>query len=99
MAMRVQNTTRAIFVALHFRDSCKEFGGNLSKGFCHQREVAKLVSCWWTAKIQSETELKADAVARRHWEPVQTLTADWISLMANSMAGAASVLATQTVAF
>ena len=44
-------------------------------------ELAKISKAWSTAKVQSDTKRKVDAVQKAHGEPVQLLSEDWASLM------------------
>ena len=44
-------------------------------------ELAKISKAWSTAKVQSDTNCKVDAVQKAHGEPVQLLSEDWASLM------------------
>ena len=88
MAFRVQEIIdRVLFVALDtseegLRKTAEEaFGVDPAKGFVHKRELAKIVKAWHTAKVQNETKVRVDAVARAHGEPVQMLHLDWVSLM------------------
>ena len=88
MAFRVQEIhDRGLFVALDtseegLRKTAEEaFGVDPAKGFIHKRELAKIVKAWQTAKVQNETKVRVDAVARAHGEPVTMLHPDWVSLM------------------
>ena len=44
-------------------------------------ELAKISKAWSTAKMQSDTKRKVDAVQKAHGEPVQLLSDDWASFM------------------
>ena len=77
MAFRVQEIhDRDTFVALDtseegLRKTAEEaFGVDPSKWFVHKRGLAKIVKAWQTAKVQNETKVRVDAVARAHGEPV-----------------------------
>ena len=60
---------------------CKEaFGIDPSKGFTHKRELANVVKAWKEAKVQTETKVKYDSVARAQGEPVSMLSAGWNQL-------------------
>ena len=49
--------------------------------FPHQREMAKLLGAWRTARTQNEVKLNVDAAAKAHGEPIAILAMDWNSLM------------------
>ena len=50
-------------------------------GFSHNREIAKMVKAWNSARIKAEVETTVDAVAKAHGEPISMLKCDWVSLM------------------
>ena len=52
-----------------------------SEEFEDKLELAKISKAWSTAKVQSDTKRKVDAVQKAHGEPVQLLSEDWASLM------------------
>ena len=71
ISFRVQEIhDRGLFVALDtseesLRKTAEEaFGVDPAKGFVHKRELAKIVKAWHTAKVQNETKVRVDAVAR-----------------------------------
>ena len=66
---------------ISFRKTMVNFGVDESKSFAHKRELTKLLKAWKATKIQVETKQKIDAVQRAHGEPVQTLVADWNSMI------------------
>ena len=88
MACRVQDILdREVFVSLHYTvEGFKEavsagLGIVPAVGFSHNREMAKMVKAWNSAKVQADIKTKVDAVAKAHGEPVSMLKCDWISLM------------------
>ena len=78
---------REVFVALHntIEGSTQAVSAGLgvdpALGFSHNREMAKMVKAWNSAKIQADIKTKVDAVAKAHGEPVSMLKCDWVSLM------------------
>ena len=54
--------------------------------FPHQREMAKLLGAWRTARTQNDVKLNVDAAAKAHGEPVAMLAMDWNSLMVQFIA-------------
>ena len=63
------------------KDGASDLGFNLSTGgLPHEREFARVVSVWKTAKVMAETKLQTDAVARAHGVPVTLLPCDWTSI-------------------
>ena len=52
-----------------------------SEEFEDKLELAKISKAWSTAKVQSDTKRKVDAVQKARGEPVQLLSEDWASLM------------------
>ena len=87
-ACRIQDILdREVFVALHhtvegFTQAVSAgLGIDPAMGFSHNREMAKMVKAWNSAKIQADIKTKVDAVAKAHGEPVSMLKCDWISLM------------------
>ena len=44
-------------------------------------ELTKIFKAWSTAKVQSDTKRKVDAVQKAHGEPVMLLSEDWASLI------------------
>ena len=88
-AMRINEILdRAIFSDLaqdegKMRKCAAAFGIDQSDDadFPHQREMAKLLGAWRTARTQNEVKLNVDAAAKAHGEPIAILAMDWNSLM------------------
>ena len=77
---------RQLFVALDenetaiLRTLAKAFQLDTDE-FEDKLELSKISKAWSTAKVQSDTKRKVDAVQKAHGEPVQLLSEDWASLM------------------
>ena len=85
MGLPVQDILdREVFVALHhsveglMQAVSAGLGVDAAVGFSHNREMAKMVKAWNSAKIQAEVETKVDAVAKAHGEPISVLKCDEI---------------------
>ena len=76
MFVALHNTVESFTQALSVR-----LGINRAVGFSHNRETAKMVKAWNSAKIQADIKTKVDVAAKAHGEPVLMLKCDWISLM------------------
>ena len=76
-------TTRALFVGLDpnedgLRETAKQaFGIDISKGFEHKREMAKLLQAWSQGKVMNDTKVKVDALAKAHGEQTAMLPEDY----------------------
>ena len=76
-----------MFVSLHhtvegFKEAVSAGLGIVpAMGFSHNREMAKMVKVWNSAKVQADIKTKVHAVAKAHGEPISMLKCDWISLM------------------